>query len=41
MSTAPIAQDPAAPSGDMEKDRPLQEDIQLLGELLGDTVREQ
>ena len=25
----------------LEKDRPLQEDIRLLGQILGDTVREQ
>ncbi|MEO0799256.1 MAG: phosphoenolpyruvate carboxylase [Pseudomonadota bacterium] len=42
MSIAPTAQDPfVRPDGDLEKDRPLADDIRLLGTLLGDTVREQ
>ncbi|MEO1719260.1 MAG: phosphoenolpyruvate carboxylase, partial [Pseudomonadota bacterium] len=45
MSTSPSAEDPQLsalrPTSDAEKDRPLAEDIRLLGEVLGDTVRAQ
>ncbi|MEM1306672.1 MAG: phosphoenolpyruvate carboxylase, partial [Pseudomonadota bacterium] len=45
MSTSPSAEDPHAVSPradrDAQKDRPLAEDIRLLGEVLGDTVRAQ
>lgn len=45
MSTSPSAEDPHAVSPradrDAQKDRPLAEDIRLLGEVLGDTVRTQ
>jgi len=42
MSTDPSAQDPLTRQlADTDKDRPLADDIRLLGSLLGDTVREQ
>ncbi len=42
MTTEPLpAQDSKTPSDGSDKDRPLRDDIRLLGRLLGDTVREQ
>jgi phosphoenolpyruvate carboxylase len=38
---ASIHRFPLAPADDADKDRPLREDIRLLGRILGDTVREQ
>ena len=38
---APIQSVPPPAQDDSDKDRPLREDIRLLGRILGDTVREQ
>jgi phosphoenolpyruvate carboxylase len=38
---AHVARTPSLPPDEPDKDRPLREDIRLLGRLLGDTVREQ